>query len=263
MSTIIFYLLTGAGAGILAGLLGIGGGAIVVPALAWIFAQETIPTNAIMHVATSTSLAAMIFTTLVATITQQRKKAIQWHLVKQLAIGIIVGTISGVYLANYLSGHVLKLLFGVFMLVVASKLFIGKKATEKKLIDPNIYFQFLAGFFVGGLSGLLGIGGGVFMVPILLGFGLTTHQATGTSSICALLLSIIGTIGFIISGWHLHILPPGVSTGYIYWPAALSVAVASILFVPLGTKLAYTISTTALKRIFAIFLFLTGCGMVF
>lgn len=248
--------------GVLAGLLGIGGGVVIVPSLAYVFTNVGLPQAVIMHMAESTALAAITLPTLTAVIVQQRKKAIRWDIFRSLSIGIILGTMIGAASASLLSSQTLKILFGLFISAVAMHMFFSKK---QEFVDsykqPKGGTGILAGFLVGAVSGMLGIGGGIFVVPILLRFGLSAHNAAATSSACALMLSIVGTLSYIATGWNISGLPPG-SSGYVYWPAVLGIGLASIIFVPLGTKLASLLSGKTLIRIFAGFLLLVGILMV-
>jgi uncharacterized membrane protein YfcA len=263
MIGILLYLLTGIGAGLLAGLLGVGGGVIVVPALAFIFSYLNMPKDAIMHMAASTSLAAMIFTTFAAVLAQQKRQMINWPVFRHLAAPIAIGTVAGAAISSLLSTQILGFIFGVFMIIVALRMLLQKKDEESSVPPhlPDRFILYTAGSAIGALSGLLGIGGGALTVPILLHFGYRAHESAATSSACALLLSVIGTLIFAIGGWEAHGLPAG-STGYIYWPAALVIAFMSMIFVPLGTKLARRLSSNTLKRVFGGFMLVVGLDML-
>ncbi len=256
------YLLTGLVTGVLAGLLGIGGGVIIVPTLLYIFTYVQMPQWAIMHMAESTALAAIILTTLMAVVIQQRHHNIRWDIFRRLSLGIVVGTTLGAAIASLLPNNILKILFGVFIsLISIHMLFSRKHETIKSDQYSPPWIEITSGFLVGGVSGMLGIGGGVFIVPILLRFGLSAHSAAATSSACALLLSLVGTLSYMIAGWQVTGLPHE-STGFVYWPAVLGIALTSVIFVPLGTKLANRLSGKTLIRIFALFLLLVGLRML-
>jgi len=255
------YSIIGTLAGFLAGLLGIGGGVIVVPGLAETFSHFNVPHDVVMHMAASTSLTTIMFTAIVAVLVQHRNQAIDWQLFRQLVPGIVIGTIGGAVIAAQLSNYTLKVLFGLFMLYVSIQMLLGKKRIEAEKKTLGKIAQLGLGFLIGGGSGLLGIGGGAISVPIFIRLGMTPHSAAGTSSACVLLLSIVAAICFIFTGMDAKGLPPG-STGFIYWPAVICVAAASMLFVPLGTKLARKLSGTTLKRIFAVFLMLVAVDML-
>ncbi len=261
MVAIVLFLITGSVTGLLAGLLGVGGGVVVVPSLAYIFNYMGMPHNAIMHMAASTSLAAMIFTTLMAVIAQQKRKMINWAVFRTLAPAIVIGTILGTSIASLLPSHVLKIIFGLFMFFIAVRMLLQKKQSEEMTRPlPHLYIQYGAGFAVGALSGMLGIGGGALTIPILLQFGLPAHQSAATSSACALLLSVIGTLSFMILGWYE---PPATGVAsYVNWTAAILIAITSMIFVPLGTRLAGRLSGHHLKQVFAVFLLLVGLDML-
>lgn len=267
MLGISFYILLGIISGLLAGMLGIGGGVIIVPGLAFIFKYLNMPPAAIMHMATSTSLACIVLTTGMAVITQQKQKTIDWSIFLPMAPGIILGTIGGTLLATFLPGQFLKTIFGIFLIFIAVLLFlknpqpIATDLSQEKI--PNKWLLLSSGIVIGFLSGTLGVGGGVFAVPIFLHLGLTAHRAMATSSACAFLLSLVGTLSFIMIGLSLHFSKlPKDSTGYIYWPAVFSIALVSLIFVPLGTKLAHRLPAKTLKNVFAVFLLLVALDMV-
>lgn len=248
--------------GVFAGLLGIGGGIIIVPSLAYVLVHTGIPETLIMHMAESTALAAITFSTFTAVLVQHRKKAIRWDIFRSLAIGIVIGAMLGAASASLLPNDVLKILFGIFISLVAIHMFFTKKeSVTDSFRHPHLWIKIIAGFLVGVFSGMLGIGGGIFVVPILLRFGLSAHTAAATSSACALLLSIVGTVSFIATGWNVAGLPSA-ATGYVYWPAVLGIGLASVISVPLGAKLADVLSGKALIRFFAVFLFLVGVLML-
>lgn len=256
------YALIGILAGFLAGLLGIGGGVIIIPGLASIFAYQDIPANVIMHMAASTSLTTVIFSSAVAVISQHRSQQVDWNLFGQLAFGIVIGTASGAITANALSSHVLKIIFALFIFFIAIKMLLAKKAVTTEKFQLGKIGQIITGIIIGFASGVLGIGGGVISIPIFLRLGLTPHTAAGTSSACVLLLAIVGAISFILIGAHQTAYLPAGSTGYIYWPAVICIAAASMIFVPVGTKFARKLPGTTLKKVFAIFLLLVAIEML-
>ncbi len=258
----ILYVAIGLLAGFLAGLLGIGGGTVLVPGLLAIFSQENIPEHLLMHMATSTALTSIIFTSLIAVYHQQRSFSINWLLFRQLIPGMIVGIITGALLALFLSTQILKLLFSLFLFSVAFKLYFHRSPTIKKeIIVLNLFKKWSIGFFIGIISGMLGIGGGAISVPVFLRLGLSTHHAIATSSACVLLLAISGAITFTLTGLHATHLPLG-SLGFVYWPAVLGISLGSVLFVPIGTGLGKRVAGNVLRRFFALFLFVLGIALI-
>lgn len=258
----LLYITIGLLAGFLAGLLGIGGGTILVPGLLAIFSHAHIPEQLQMHMATSTALTSIIFTSLIAVYHQQRSFSINWFLFRQLVPGLIIGIVSGALIALLLSTHALKLLFSLFLFSVAFKLYFHRsKIIKKEIIVLNTLKKWTIGFFIGIISGLLGIGGGAIAVPVFLRLGLSTHHAIATSSACVLLLAIIGAITFTFTGLHANNLPLG-SVGFVYWPAVLGISIGSIAVVPLGTGLGKRISGYALRRFFSLFLVILGISLL-
>lgn len=258
----LVYILIGLSAGFLSGLLGIGGGTILVPGLLAVFSHANISTQLQMHLATSTALASIIFTSFITVIHQQRSLSINWSLFRQLVPGMVIGIITGALTALFLSSHVLKALFSLFLFSVALKILFGENEFEKKdVISLDLFKKWSVGFLIGVISGLLGIGGGAIAVPVFLRLGLSTHHAIATSSACILLLSIIGALTFTVTGFHARDLPTG-SAGFVYWPAVLGVSIGSILVVPLGTRLGKRIAGHHLRKLFALFLLVIGITMI-
>lgn len=259
----LFYVIIGLLAGFLSGLLGIGGGTILVPGLLAIFSHAPlIPKQLQMHMATSTALASIMFTSLIAVYHQQRSFSINWSLFRQLVPGMLIGIVSGALIALWLSTHALKLLFSLFLFSVAFKLFFHKSPDVKKeIIILNPLKKWVIGFFIGIISGLLGIGGGAVAVPVFLRLGLSTHNAIATSSVCVLLLAIVGTITFTLTGLHANDLPSG-SMGFVYWPAVFGISVGSVVMVPLATRLGKQTSGYLLRRFFSLFLFILGISLL-
>ena len=165
-------------------------------------------------------------------------------------------------MALLLSTQALKLLFSVFLFSVALKLYFHRSPTIKKeIIVLNSFKKWSIGFFIGIISGMLGLGGGAISVPVFLRLGLSTHHAIATSSACVLLLAILGAMTFTLTGLHANNLPSG-SLGFVYWPAVLGISLGSVLFVPVGTGLGKRIAGNILRRLFALFLFVLGITII-
>lgn len=258
--TVVTYLFLGALAGIIGGLFGLGGGIIIVPALFFLFTSQGMPTEIIMHVAVATSLATIIFTSISSTWAHHRHGAVQWPTVFLLAPGIVTGCILGALLADMLKSDYLKSAFGIFEILVALQVGFNIKPEGKRVL-PGKEGMLVAGGGIGTVSTILGIGGGTLTVPYLLWCNVNIRNAVATSSACGLPIAIAGTMGLIITGWSNSYLPYG-STGYVYWPAATGILVASVLTAPLGAKLAHALPVVILKRIFAVILCTIGIRML-
>ena len=261
----LFLFLAGALAGFLSGLLGIGGGVIVVPALVWIFiAFSSVPHLAIMHVAAGTSLSAMIITSLAASWSHHQRGNVDWLTWRKLLPSTIIGVVFGVLLASTLNTRTLSIIFGCVLILIALQIFFFSKQKENELIEhPNWIIFNLAGLLVGAFSGLLGIGGGALLIPFLLHYNFPMNKTAGTSAACIIPLSILGTVMFMITG-HLHEATPiPYSTGFIYWPAFIGVAMGSVLLVHFGTWAGTKVNKQLLKRIFSCLLILIALQLIF
>jgi len=243
------YFMVGAFAGIASGLFGIGGGIIVVPALVAIFATSTLipPTDA-MQTAIGTSLAIMIFTTLAGAYAHLRRGAVRWHFVKQLVPYLLLGVLMGVMTVQFLPSHLMKIIFSVFLVFMAIHLLRPRShSTTVKPIPSKIRAGIAT--LIGALTSVLGAGGGAMLVPFLMRLQLNMREALGTSLACCIFISLMATLCFSL-------------TGYIYWPAFLGIAVASVVFAPLGALLAHKLPIPILKRLFALFMILMALDMV-
>ncbi|MGB5259481.1 MAG: sulfite exporter TauE/SafE family protein [Gammaproteobacteria bacterium] len=257
---LIAYLLTGALAGLMAGLLGIGGGLVIVPALAWLFTVQGFDGATLMHFAVGTSLATIVPTALSSLLAHHRRGSVDWLTVRGLAPGIVIGALGGAALARVISSPGLALFFGLFEIAVALQLaFGGRPASHRGL--PGRMGLGLAGGVIGLLSALLGIGGGTLTTPFLLWNGLDIHRAVGTSASCGLPVALAGAAGFAVAGLHSSF-QPGLNTGFVVWPAMAAITVTSVLLAPAGARLAHHLSASVLQRVFALLLLLLGIKML-
>jgi len=258
--SLLACLAVGAIAGVLAGLLGIGGGLIIVPALVFIVGAR-FPAEAVMHVAVATSLATIIFTSVSSAAAHHRRGAVLWREAGWLAPGIVAGTAAGAAAAAHLSTGALRAVFGVFECLVAAHMLRGFDPSPHRAA-PHPVVLTGAGTIIGGLSTILGIGGGVFTVPFLNWTGVDLRRAVATSAACGVPIAIAGTAAMVVAGLGTAGLPKG-ATGFVYWPAALPIALTSVLFAPLGAHLAHTLPVVLLRRLFAGLLILVGLRMLF
>lgn len=249
--------------GILSGMLGVGGGVIVVPALVFILNYKGMPDNLIMHLAVGTSLAVMVFTTLFSLRTHLRHpgQAEFWRIAKVFTPFLIVGVVLGAILADFLHSSVLKVIFGGFIMLVALQMLLSKNVVTDKKASLSKTNMRCASLIMGTLSGMLGVGGGSTVVPYLLYYQVSMRNAVRVSIFVGLLVACVGSIVYSISGIN-EILPAN-CIGYVYWPAWLGIGMGSVLFAPLGVKLSYLVSTTMLKRVFAVLMLLMGVRMIF
>lgn len=247
------YALAGAFAGIVSGIFGIGGGIVVVPTLAYIFSRHVmISPDMVMHMAAATSLAIMIFTSQSTVRAYMRRGEVLWSYYFSMLAGIILGTMLGVAVAHYVPTHVLRILFGFFLLIVAGEMIVNFRLDRPKK-NPPWWFHSSVSSLIGFKSGMLGVGGGVVVIPYLNWCGVHTRQIAAISALCTLSVAVIGTFAFVINGWHLSGLPPYAS-GYVYWPAVLLVALPSMFFAPIGARISYNIPIKKLRAAFTLVL---------
>lgn len=257
MTEWIAYLALGAVAGVLAGLLGIGGGLVIVPVLAWLFSAHAFAPELIMHLAVGTSLATIVFTSLSSVRAHHRRGAVLWPVFWQLAPGIVLGAWLGAAVANLLPTAALRIVFGVFELLVALQMGFSLLPEGHRVL-PGRYGMTLAGTVIGSISAVIGIGGGTLSVPFMVWCSVNIRQAVATAAAVGLPIALAGTAGFIVTGWGVGGLP-GMTLGYVHLPALAGIVAASMLFAPLGAHLAHTLPTAVLKRLFAFVL--AGLGL--
>ncbi len=258
--SLLAYVGTGAVAGVLAGLLGIGGGLVIVPALAAVFALQGFPDNLLMHFALGTSLAAIVPTSIASLLAHHRRGSVHWEAVRSLTPGIVLGALAGAWLAGQSSSTGLRVFFGCFEVLVALQLAFGRQPGVHREL-PGVFGQELAGVLIGGVSSLLGIGGGTLTVPYLRWNGVEFRAAVGTAATCGLPIALAGSAGYVIAGMGLKE-APGLNSGFIYWPALAGIVLASVPMAPLGATLAHRLPRRRLVRIFALVLAVIGVRMV-
>ncbi|NEX20626.1 sulfite exporter TauE/SafE family protein [Thiorhodococcus mannitoliphagus] len=244
------YLLVGGLSGLLAGLFGVGGGAVIVPALILIFTHIQLATEWIPHLAIGTSLATIIGTGAASTLAHHRRNGVRWDLFAQLTPGIVLGALAGASLVAFIPDLWLKRLFAAFLGFVGLKMLSSRSPIlETPRPMPGRLGLGGVGGAIGMLSALVGIGGGTITVPFLNSRGIDMRKAVGTSAACGLPIAIAGTIGFVIAGWG-RIGQTALGSGFVYWPAAITILVASMPVAPLGARLAHQLPVPVLKRIF-------------
>jgi uncharacterized membrane protein YfcA len=250
------YLAIGAASGLLAGLFGVGGGVIVVPALILLYAQIGLATDWTPHLAVGTSLATIVGTGAASAHAHHRRRAVHWGLVAGLAPGIVLGAWIGAALASFIPELWLKRVFACFLSFVGARMLIPGNVRRDGAL-PGPLGMWTAGGGIGALSALVGIGGGTLTVPFLNGRGLDMREAVGTSSACGIPIAIAGAVGFMVMGWGREGLPDW-STGFIHWPAVCGILLASIPTAPLGAQLAQRLPVALLKRLFGVLLLLVA-----
>lgn len=253
------FALIGIVAGYLAGFLGIGGGFVVVPALTYIFMQNVETAPWAIHMAVATSLGTMLVTSLSSIIAHHRKGAVRWSVVRSLALGLMIGAVLGAALADVLHGEILARIFGVFAMLVGAKLILGRQPTGEKPL-PGQPVATITGMIIGGISSLIGIGGGALTGPWQLWHGIRIQNAVATSAACGYPIAVAGTLAFVFFGLG-DDLPKG-ALGYLHLPALIGIALTSALAAPLGAATVHRLRPSLVKRLFGAFLLLVGLRML-
>ncbi len=257
LSIILLYVVTGITAGFLAGLFGVGGGLIIVPALMYCFFLQGFDPSISMHLAIGTSLATIILTSLSSTQAHHAHAAVQWLVVKRMVLGIFIGALLGALLAKNLKADMLKIVFALFEIFVAFKLLANVKTKlHANNLPGNLGLTSIA-ILISGVSALVGIGGGTLSVPFLRWNGLSIQRAIATSAALGFPIAIAGSLSFMWTGAG-NLFLPEYSIGFIYLPAFVAVGLFSILLAPLGARCAHRLPAEVLQKVFAAGLFVTA-----
>ncbi len=254
------YLALGAFVGFFAGLLGIGGGAAMVPVLAFIYAAKGFDASQVIHLALGTSMATILFTSVSSVRAHHSHGAVDWPAVKRMAPGIVVGTFGGALLASALDVRLLAVVFTLLIYYISAQMFFGKKPQPAAEPLSTGGLNLSAGL-IGVISSLTATGGAALVVAYLVKRGMLIHRAIGTAAAIGWPLAAAGTAGYIITGWGQSGLPEH-SIGYVYWPALAGIVIASMSLAPLGARLAHRTPGALLKKIFAALLFTLATKML-
>lgn len=260
MLDLLGYLSLGAGTGVLAGLLGIGGGLIIVPVLVGLFTLQGMPPGVITHLAIGTSLATIVPTAIASTRAHHRHGAVRWDLLRALGPGVALGALLGSTAAAALSTQALGRVFGVFEVLMGVYLLAGRPPRPGRILPAAPVLGGWGGL-IGGFSSLLGIGGGTLTVPLLTWFNVPMRQAIATAAATGLPIALAGTAGFIVHGLGEPGLPAG-ATGYVYWPAFVGIALAAFFTARIGAALTHRLPVATVRRLFAGMLILLGIRML-
>lgn len=256
METVLVYVGLGIGAGLLAGMLGVGGGQVVVPGLLYIFHLKGFQDGYLVHMALGTSLATIVVTSLSSAYSHYRLRSINLHLVQRMTPGIVVGAALGGLAAGYFPSGALRLMFGGFLILLAAQMAFSLKPKPERELPPTAGLAAVSGA-IGWVSAVVGVGGGSMVVPYLSWCNVNMKTAVGTASACGVPLALAGMAGYVVSGWS-HPGLPSYSLGFIYVPAWLAVSLLSIVFTRVGATLTHRLPVALLKKLFSGFLFIAG-----
>ena len=254
-------LITGTFSGLIAGLLGIGGGIVVIPVIFYILNFYNFSREIIMHVAIASSIGVIFVTSFSSTLAHYKLNNIDFEIIKKWLVGIILGSIFGAIFASSIKTNILIMIFVIITTVVASSMFFNRNISISNKIPKSLFLNNIISFLIGSLSVLMGIGGGSFSVPTLSAFGKNIQIAVGTSACLGFFIALPGFITYVLSGIFVENLPR-FSLGYVNLPIVLTVACASVLTAPIGAKISIKVKKSLLRKFFAFFLLLICISLV-
>ena len=259
---VLALLAAGAAAGFAAGLFGIGGGFVVVPALMLILPSIGAESLPLTHIAVGTSLATIIFTSIRSTQSHAARGAVDFSVLKSWAPWVVLGTGLGAVIARFISSSELALIFGLGVLGFAVHFLLPARRGEPVLAAmPDGLSRVSLASMLGTVSALLGIGGGTIATLVMTMCGTPIHRAIGTAAGMGAIIAVPGTVGFLLIGMNEPNLPWG-SVGFVNFPAAIALVVSSVLFAPLGVATAHRLSPAVLRAFFGAYLVVVGVTMI-
>ena len=260
LAVLVVYMALGIPAGLLAGLLGVGGGLIIVPILLYGLAWQGVHPDVIPHLALGTSLASIVFTSLSSVRAHHLHDAVLWPVVRYFTPGIVMGTFLGGCIAALLPAKPLILIFAVFLLYVSAQTFLDVKPKNVRKLPGRAGLAGV-GAGIGFVSSFVGIGGGTLTVPFLCWCNTNMRQAIGTSAGVGFPIAVAGALSYMVNGWNVPALP-SYALGFVYLPALFGLVSTSALAAPYGARLAHKVPVKKLKRFFAVFLLCMAINMI-
>ena len=249
------YLFLGSLVGFLAGLFGIGGGILIVPALAFLFAHFAMNPAMIMHVAVGTSLAIIIVNSGSAIFSHHQLGAVRWGIVHSMLPGVMLGIITGSFIGYFLTSHFLHVALACYLFFIGCLMLHSSFQHKHQALPlPNYTILFIISLAMGLCSGLLGIGTGTLLIPFLAHRGISMNHAAGTTAALTFPVVIVGTVMFMLLGFG-ESSNLAWSTGYVYWPAFVFVTLGTFFFIRFGARLSKKLPNVILKRLFVLVLF--------
>ncbi len=255
-------LATGAVAGVLAGLFGIGGGIVIVPVLEAALGFVGVDPAIRMHIAVGTSLATIIPTSISSARAHHRRDAVDTAIVRRWAPWVLLGALLGAWIAAQVHSRVLAVIFATLAMLVAIKMLFfpgSRNLTEDVPRGPLVP---LIPASIGCFSSMMGIGGGTFSVMTLTLFNVPIHRAVGTAALFGLVISLPGTAGFIAAGWNHPGLPPA-SLGFVSLLGFACIAPVTVLMAPLGARIAHGFPARRLNMLFGAFLVIASARLFY
>lgn len=256
----IIYVVLGVVVGFFAGLLGIGGGAIMVPLLVMLMDLQDLPRDQILHLAVGTSMSTILFTSLSSMRSHQRRGSIRWDVFRSMTPGILAGGLTGAALASHIPAAGLAIAFTCIIFFAATNMLLDRQPHPSRQL-PGWGGQFGVGAAIGGVSSVAAMGGAFASVPYMVWCNVPMINAIGTAAALGFPIAVAGSVGFIFNGLQDTGLPQW-SLGYVYLPAMAAISVTSVLMAPIGAAAAHRLPTRQLKRIFAVLLYILATRML-
>ncbi|MGL4605689.1 MAG: sulfite exporter TauE/SafE family protein [Iodobacter sp.] len=260
LMAILAYLGVGIVAGFLAGLLGVGGGLVIVPALLYVFVMLGLPPEHHQHLALGTSMATIVFTGIASLRAHHARGAVRWAVVKTITPGILLGTFAGAQIAAFVPAQGLKWFFVAFAYLVAAQMLLDFKPKPSRALPGKGYTR-LVGAGIGLVSSWVGIGGGSLSVPFMTLCNVPVKEAIGTSAAIGLPIALAGAFGYMVSGYWVSGLPQG-TLGFVYLPALAGIVLASFPMARVGAAAAHRLPVPVLKKCFAALLIILASKML-
>lgn len=261
MQMFALLLVTGAVAGVLAGLLGVGGGIVLVPAFFYVFGALGFGGAQLMQMCLATSLATIIVTSVRSVHSHNKKGAVDWDILRSWAPGIVVGAVLGMLIASSLRSTTLQFVFGILALIVGLYMAFGKSSWRLAEAMPTGMKRLIASPALGFFSVLMGIGGGSFGVPFMSLHGVAIHRAVATAAGFGVVIAVPAVIGFLFVEIDPALRPP-FTLGAVNLVAFAVVIAMTLITAPWGVKLAHALDAGPLKKAFGLFLTLVALNML-
>jgi uncharacterized membrane protein YfcA len=256
----IAYLAIGLAVGFFAGLLGIGGGAVMVPMLVFAFGAQGLPAEHVMHMALGTAMGVIMFTSLSSMRAHHAHASVDWAIARAMAPGILAGAFCAALVAGLIATRPLALLFTGLVFYAATQILFDLRPRRSRAL-PGRAGLFGAGAAIGAVSSLLAAGGAFLCIPFLAWCSVPLRRAIGTAAAVGLPIAVAGVLGYVVQGLRVDGLPDA-SIGYVYLPALALVAATSMLAAPLGARLAHRLPVKRLRIIFALLLYALATRML-
>jgi uncharacterized membrane protein YfcA len=232
----------------------------LVPILSALFAAQALAAEHTVHLALGTAMASIVFTSSASVRAHHRRGAVDWGIVRRLAPGMVIGALLATLASGFISQRALALAFAAIVYAGATQMLFGGRPSASRGL-PATPAMLAVGIAIGVICGLVSAGGAFLTVPFMLFCGVPVLTAIGTAAAVGIPVAVVGTVGFIASGWRVDGLPAA-TLGFVFLPALAALVVGSILTAPVGARLAHRLPVATLKRIFALLLFALATRMV-